>query len=140
MADFDISEVDRGTLAMLAGVGFVGMILFFYFFMTGAEYEVIYNWMVILIVFASLAPLMYLFDDLNAIFNWALSKDDPDEFKKKVRRGSNFMAGMLLMGLAGINLIAYTEHGGHMALRLLVMTALALVSVFLLLYSMFMTE
>ena len=38
MVDVDVSEVDRGSLAMLAGVGFIGIVLFFYFFMVSATF------------------------------------------------------------------------------------------------------
>ncbi|MCK4717679.1 MAG: hypothetical protein KAT70_03330 [Thermoplasmata archaeon] len=140
MVDIDISEMDRGSLAMLAGVGFIGIVMYFYFFLTGEGYEEIYPTMVILILFSSLSALFYLFEDLNAMFNLALSRDDPDEFRTKVKRGSNFLAGMLLMGMVGMNLVVFTNYDSDMALRMIIITLLTLVSVFLLLYSMFMAE
>lgn len=140
VVDIDISEMDRGSLAMLAGVGFIGIVMYFYFFLTGEGYEEIYPTMVILILFSSLSALFYLFEDLNAMFNLALSRDDPDEFRTKVKRGSNFLAGMLLMGMVGMNLVVFTNYDSDMALRMIIITLLTLVSVFLLLYSMFMAE
>ena len=125
---------------MLAGVGFIGIVMYFYFFLTGEGYEEIYPTMVILILFSSLSALFYLFEDLNAMFNLALSRDDPDEFRTKVKRGSNFLAGMLLMGMVGMNLVVFTNYDSDMALRMIIITLLTLVSVFLLLYSMFMAE
>ena len=140
--DLDISDVDRGSLAMLAGVGFVGTIMFFYFFFLETEFTQGYPLMTLLIVLGCLTPLFYLFQDLNFIFDFSLTRDDADGFRTKLQRASNFLAGMFLMGIVGMILIAYThfDNGGSMALRMTVITLLTTCSVFLLLYSMFMEE
>ena len=141
MVELDISTVDKGSLAMLSGVGFVGIGLFFYFFLSG-DYTEAYPSTIFLMLLCSLVPLFYLFEDINPVFNFALSRTDPDGFRIKAKRGSNFVAGMLLMGVAGVNLITYTNNddGGALAIRLFVITLMTIASVFLLLYSMFMAE
>ncbi|MDG6221524.1 MAG: hypothetical protein QCI38_08785, partial [Candidatus Thermoplasmatota archaeon] len=109
MMDFDISDFDRGSLAMLSGFGFVSLVLFFYFFMLESGMQAYYVVTTLVILFASLAAIFYVFEDLNAIFDLSLSRPDPDGFRKNVKRASNFISGMLLMGLVGFNLIVYTE-------------------------------
>ncbi|GEM_PF-5124956 len=138
--DFDISEVDKSFLAMLSGFGFVGIGLFFYFFMLEKTYQPIYVTTIIVIIMSALTAFFYLLDDLNFMFNLALSRDDPDSFKTKVRRGARMVSGMLLMGLIGVNLIVYTGHGGSFEIRVLIITILTFCSVFLFLYSMLLAE
>jgi len=141
MVDIDISDVDKGSLAMLSGVGFVGIGLFFYFFLAG-DYKEGYPTVIFLMTLCAMVPLFYLFEDLNPLFNFSLSRTDPDEFRTKAKRASNFIAGMLLMGVVGVNLITYTgrDDGGALALRMSVVALMTIASVFLLLYSMFMAD
>ncbi|MCD6461943.1 MAG: hypothetical protein J7L61_04290 [Thermoplasmata archaeon] len=136
----DISEVDKSLLAMLSGVGFVGIAMFFYFFMPPEEYSAAYVPSILAIVMASLIALFYLLDDMSFMFNMALSRDDPDGFKTKVRRSARLLSGMFLMGLAFVNLVVFTTEGGDVELRVLIVSLLTAFSVFLFIYSMFMAE
>ena len=132
--------LDKGMLAMVSGVGFTAIVLFFRFFMWGSEYSEIYTMMFILITLSALVVFFYLLDELNFMYNRILGSDDPDGMKTNVKRGSNFISGIMLMTIAGLNIIGYTDYGNSLSLRLFIMTLLTIFSVFLLLYSMFMSD
>jgi len=134
-----LDETNKSTLAMISGLGFMGMVFFFYFFMTGKEYEDLYVITTIIIILSALTIFFYLLEDLNFMFDFCMKKADPEDYHTKVKKASNFISGLLLMGIAGLNIIAYSEYTdlGKSA-RLLIITFLTLFSVFLLLYSMFL--
>lgn len=140
MFDTDLSDLGKDVLAFIAGVGILGIVLFFYFFMMEETYENIYVMTLLVMIMAVLMVFFYVFDDLGFVFTWALMRDETGDFKDKLRRWSNLVSGMLLMGLVGINIIAFsspdltTDHG----IRILIITCLTSFSVFLFLYSLFM--
>ncbi len=132
--------LDKGLLAYVSGIGFTAIVLFFWFFMRGPEYTDIYAMMFILVVLSALVVFFYLFDDLGFMYNYILGTDDPEGMKEKVKRGSNFISGIMMMTIAGLNIIGYSDYGNSLSLRLFIITLLTIFSVFLLLYSMFISD
>ncbi len=130
----------KSTLATISGVGFMAIVLFFYFFMWEPSYSEVYPTMFILIILSALTVVFYLLDDISFMYHFALTREDPEDFKSKVKKASNFMAGLMGMTLVGLNIIVYTQFGDKVSIRILIITLLTLFSVFLLVYSMFMGE
>ncbi|RLF47161.1 MAG: hypothetical protein DRN20_06270 [Thermoplasmata archaeon] len=133
-----LEDVRKSTLAYLSGVGFMSIILFFVFFMQPERYGEIYPTCVIIITLSALVVFFYVFDDLNFIVNFASRRDDPEGFREKLEKGTHFISAMILMVVVGMNLIVYRNYEPDFSVRLLIITLLTLVSVFLFLYSMFM--
>ena len=142
--EFDIEDVDKGVLSFLSGVGLLGIFLFFYFFMKPEGYSELYNLAFIIIIVSALMVFFYLLEDISFMYNKTLSQDDPEAYRNNIKRGSNFIAGMLLMLMIGMNIITYADYadfGGHSysaGIRITIIAMLASASVYLLVYSMFM--
>ena len=140
MFEDGLGKVGKDILAFISGIGLFSIGLFFYFFMLEDAYEKIYLLCAIAIAFSALMVLFFLLDDLEAVYAWAMMRDETGDFKEKLRRWSNLVSGMFLMALVGIILVAFTssaysfDHG----IRLLTITLLTSFSVFLFLFSLFM--
>ena len=129
-------DFDRSKLAYVSGVGFMAIILFYVFFM--GERSDVFIHSLILLIMGALMVFCFLFDELWFMVNAALKSDDAESYQTKVKRGSNFFSGILLMGIAGIILIIFMDYGIMDGIHLMVLTFLSAFSVFLLLYSMFL--
>ena len=138
MFDDGLGDMGRDVLAFIAGVGILGIVLFFWFFMRDSMYQNIYVVMVFVIILATLMVMFYLFDEIEKVYAWAMIKDETGMLKDKLRRWTNLLSGMLLMGLVGINIIAFIEYSFGHGFRILVITCLTSFSVFLFLFALFM--
>ena len=142
--EFDIEDVDKGVLSFLSGLGIIAILLFFYFFMKPEAYSELYNLAFFIILVAAMMVVFYLLEDISFMYNKTLSQDDPEAYRNNVKRGSNFISGMLLMLMIGMNIITYADYsdfGGHSysaGIRITIIAMLATASVYLVVYSMFM--
>ena len=129
-------EFDRSKLSYVAGIGFMSIMLFFVFFM--GDKDDIFVHAIICLVLACLMVFFFLFDEIWFMVNMADRSDDPEAFHTKVKRGSNFFSGILLMGLAGIIIIVSKDYSLWKGLHIMILTLLVAFSMFLLIYSMFL--
>ena len=142
--EFDIEDVDKGVLSFLSGLGIISILGFFYFFMKPAEYSELYNLTVFTMLVAATMVFFYLLEDISFMYNKTLESDDPEAFRNKVKRASNFISGMLLMLMLIVNIITYADYadfGSHSysaGIRITIIAMLSIASVYLLIYSMFM--
>jgi len=140
MFDSDLSDMDKGKLAIIGGFGLFAIGFFFYFFMTEDYYQDIYVLALMGIIFGVLMILFYLLDDLKFMFSFAMGRDDPEGFKDNLRKGTNALAGGMGMIVLGVNIIAFQNYGLDKGLRILVISLLTIFSVFLLLYSLLVED
>jgi len=126
-----ISDIDlqKSTLALLAGFGIVAVFLFFYMFMRDKSATVI-GISILLIILSTLMMLFLLMDKLRFC---------PPSITDK---NSNLVAGMLFAVVFFVIILTFTEwvKDAFDGFLIVVLTALTSFSVFLLLYSLLMEE
>ena len=126
-----ISDIDleKSTLALLAGFGLVAIVLFFYMFMRDKPGNVI-GLSILLIILSSLMMLFFLLDKLRFC---------PPSITDK---SSNLIAGLLFGAVFFIIVLTFTEwvEEAFDGFLIVVLTALTSFSVFLLLYSLLMED
>jgi hypothetical protein len=126
-----ISDIDleKSTLALLAGFGLVAIVLFFYMFMRDKPGNVI-GLSILLIILSSLMMLFFLLDKLRFC---------PTSITDK---SSNLIAGLLFGAVFFIIVLTFTEwvEEAFDGFLIVVLTALTSFSVFLLLYSLLMED
>ena len=126
-----ISDLDlqKSTLALLAGVGIVAIFGFFYLFMRDKPGDIL-TISVLMIILAAMMMLFVVFDKLK--FSPAFITD----------KNSNLVAGMLLMVILIFLILTFTEWAKDVfdAVLVVILTALTAFTVFLLLFSLGMED
>jgi hypothetical protein len=126
-----ISDLDlqKSTLALLAGFGLVAVISFFYLFMRDKP-GVVVGLSILLIILSSMMMLFFLLDKLR--FCPASITD----------KSSNLIAGLLFGAIFFIIILSFTEwvEDAFDGFLIVVLTALTSFSVFLLFFSLFMED
>lgn len=122
-------DLQKSTLAMLAGFGLVAIVLFFYMFMRNKPDNVI-GLSILLIILSSLMMLFFLLDKLRFC---------PPSITDK---SSNLVAGLLFGAVFFIIVLTFTEwvEEAFDGFLIVVLTALTSFSVFLLFFSLFMED
>ncbi len=122
-------DLQKSTLALLAGFGIVAIIGFFYLFMRDKSSDILMT-SILLIILASLMMLFVVFDKLK--FSPASITD----------RNSNLVAGLLFGVIFLVLLLTYTEVAEDVfdAVLVTILTALTAFTVFLLLFSLGMED
>ena len=128
MADMNLQ---KSTLALLSGIGFMGIVVFLYFMYEANRPLDVWIMCIVALLLSAVMTVFYLQDDLRRKPAWAS------------RRSSNFIAGMLwllVMVIIVIGFSSFTTPPTHQlwdGFRIFIITLLSAFSVFLLLYSMF---
>ena len=122
-------DLQKSTLALLAGFGLVAIISFFYMFMRDKSGTVIAI-SIVLIILSTLMMLFLLLDKLRFC---------PPSITDK---NSNLVAGMLFAVIFFLIILTFTElvEDAFDGFLIVVLTALTSFSVFLLLYSLLMED
>lgn len=122
-------DLQKSTLALLAGFGIVAIFGFFYLFMRDKPGDILMV-SILLIILASLMMLFVVFDKLK--FSPASITD----------RNSNLVAGLLFGVIFLVLLMTYTEVAEDVfdAVLVTILTALTAFTVFLLLFSLGMED
>jgi hypothetical protein len=123
-------DLQKSTLALLAGFGLVAIFGFFYLFMRDKPSDILMI-SILLIILAALMMLFVVFDKLR--FSPASITD----------RNSNLVAGLLFGVIFLVLLMTYTEvAAGEVfdAILVTILTALTAFTVFLLLFSLGMED
>jgi hypothetical protein len=122
-------DLQKSTLALLAGFGIVAIFGFFYLFMRDKPGDILMI-SILLIILASLMMLFVVFDKLK--FSPASITD----------RNSNLVAGLLFGVIFLVLLMTYTEVVEDVfdAVLVTILTALTAFTVFLLLFSLGMED
>lgn len=123
-------EFDRSKLALVSGIGFVGLGIFLYFFVIqyGDMTQIVLS--IVGIVVASLVALFYLLDDLTI------------RPRRMTERGAHFLAGIFLGVLVLLIIVTAMlyQHDILRAFPIFIVMVIANVSVALFLYSMMWEE
>ena len=126
-----ISDLDlqKSTLALLAGIGIVAIFGFFYLFMRDKPSDVLMI-AVLLIILATLMMLFVVFDKLKFSPTFITDKN------------SNLVAGMLLMFIIIVLILSFTDWVKDVfdSVLITILTALTAFTVFLFLFSLGMED
>jgi ABC-type transport system involved in cytochrome c biogenesis permease subunit len=124
-------NLQKSTLALLSGVGFMAILVFLYFMIDAERPGDVWGMCIVAIILSGLMTLFYLFDDLRIKPAFI------------TRRNSNFVAGMLWLLVMVIIVIGFSSFTAPPTyqiwdgFRIFILALLSAFSVFLLLYSMF---